>query len=644
MSDAGWEGAGAGITAADVLVLAPGAGQNVVQATDVATPPLTLQAMTGATAASLLLLSPSGSEVARFNASGSLTFGGDTTISRQTSGQLAVNGEVRSMSTLYSFSAMLASDVQPRIALTPNQGLWFGSGSAIVDVQVGRVSSALLATNASFEAFTAGAGSATVNKGGYFLGTSPSGASPWVFFGNRLADANYGITMTDRGRFDWGDGANASDAVLSRFVAGQLLLGATGKETSLLVLPKSGLNAIKSYAAAGQAAYATRQVAADPILSNRLLDTDAQRSFSILGDGTISWGSGGTAVQDTTLARTSAGVLSLGTGKLQGGTPTAAADYTRKDYVDALLAANDAMVYKGALDCSASPNYPAADAGATYKVSVAGKIGGSAGPNVEVGDTLICTVDSSVAGTHAAVGANWTIIQANIDGAVIGPASATSGHVVTFNGTTGKLIQDGGYVAENAASKGAASGYMGLDASSRGAQSPKLHHADHSKGGADAVALSDIATAIGDVPSALIDAMLPWRVEITPWTVDTSEVGAWTRVGGAVLGGGYRQSAGAQNNEITFDVVLAAGTWELTVIYAKGGNIGICTPTLDGTDLATFDGYNGAGATVNNVYTQGGATIAATGKKTLKLKATSKNASASNYFLQIQWITLRRTA
>lgn len=115
-----------------------------------------------------------------------------------------------------------------------------------------------------------------------------------------------------------------------------------------------------------------------------------------------------------------------------------------KAYVDALLNANDAMQFKGVIDCSANPNYPAANAGYVYRVSVAGKIGGASGTVVEAGDQLLCITDGTSAGTQAAVGANWSITQSNIDGAVIGPASAVSGNIATFNGTTGKLIQDGG--------------------------------------------------------------------------------------------------------------------------------------------------------------------------------------------------------
>ncbi|MCW2496391.1 hypothetical protein [Jatrophihabitans sp.] len=115
-----------------------------------------------------------------------------------------------------------------------------------------------------------------------------------------------------------------------------------------------------------------------------------------------------------------------------------------KTYADALLDANNAYQYKGVIDCSANPNYPAASAGHTYKVSVAGKIGGASGVVVEVGDSATCLVDATAAGTQAAVGANWIVLQTNIDGAVVGPASATSGRIATFSGTTGKIIADGG--------------------------------------------------------------------------------------------------------------------------------------------------------------------------------------------------------
>lgn len=122
-----------------------------------------------------------------------------------------------------------------------------------------------------------------------------------------------------------------------------------------------------------------------------------------------------------------------------------------KAYADALIGASNGMVFKGVIDASTNPNYPAADAGDLYRISVAGKIGGASGPNVEVGDLILCLTDATSAGTQAAVGSNWNISQVNIDGAVTGPASAVSANLSSFNGTTGKIIQDSGFSASNAA-------------------------------------------------------------------------------------------------------------------------------------------------------------------------------------------------
>ena len=114
--------------------------------------------------------------------------------------------------------------------------------------------------------------------------------------------------------------------------------------------------------------------------------------------------------------------------------------------------AQDAMIFKGVLaGWDASQNNglgnltPAADRGHTYKVSDAGYINGY---KVEVGDMLICTAETTVQATTSniqGVSANWSIIQTNLDGAVIGPASSTDDHIVTFNGTSGALVKDSGF-------------------------------------------------------------------------------------------------------------------------------------------------------------------------------------------------------
>jgi len=119
-----------------------------------------------------------------------------------------------------------------------------------------------------------------------------------------------------------------------------------------------------------------------------------------------------------------------------------------KAYADALLDANNAYVYRGGIDASANPNYPAGNAGHTYKITAPGRIGGAAGAPVEAGDSITLLVDGSSAGTQATVGGNWLITQTNIDGAVVGPASSVLGNFPTFAGTTGKTIGDSGLSVE----------------------------------------------------------------------------------------------------------------------------------------------------------------------------------------------------
>lgn len=89
-----------------------------------------------------------------------------------------------------------------------------------------------------------------------------------------------------------------------------------------------------------------------------------------------------------------------------------------KTYIDGMVDAANALQFKGTIDCSTNPNYPAASSGHTYLVSVPGKIGGASGEAVEAGDMLVCLTDSTASGNQATVGSNWNNIQKNLDGAL----------------------------------------------------------------------------------------------------------------------------------------------------------------------------------------------------------------------------------
>ena len=129
---------------------------------------------------------------------------------------------------------------------------------------------------------------------------------------------------------------------------------------------------------------------------------------------------------------------------------TDADDETRnaKEYIDSLVSATtDAMRFMGVIgengvitsSLEATSGKVFADL-TDYKIGWSFKVGFAgtyAGQVCEVGDMLICV------GT-AKTNADWYVLQANIDGAVIGPASASDKVIAMFDGTSGKVIADSG--------------------------------------------------------------------------------------------------------------------------------------------------------------------------------------------------------
>ena len=106
-------------------------------------------------------------------------------------------------------------------------------------------------------------------------------------------------------------------------------------------------------------------------------------------------------------------------------------------YVDSKISAADAMIYKGTIGTGGTVQaLPSTTAltGWTYKVITAGTY---AGVSCEIGDMIICLTDGS-----SSQAATWTVVQANVDGAVTsGVTSTTDGHIPLFSGTTGKVIK-----------------------------------------------------------------------------------------------------------------------------------------------------------------------------------------------------------
>lgn len=119
-------------------------------------------------------------------------------------------------------------------------------------------------------------------------------------------------------------------------------------------------------------------------------------------------------------------------------------------FVNKAFQSNKALIYKGTIGSSGadittlpSTHYQ----GWTYRVVAQGTY---AGKKCVEGDLIICVVDGNTDND-----ADWSIVQSDMDGVVIGPDSVVSEHVAVFDGETGKLVKDSGYtiatsVPENA--------------------------------------------------------------------------------------------------------------------------------------------------------------------------------------------------
>ena len=174
-------------------------------------------------------------------------------------------------------------------------------------------------------------------------------------------------------------------------------------------------------------------VSVTPSIANNVTGSDLTANTIILGNGNSGVKKSGKTI-----------VTTLGSDDTT--VPTSKAVWTA---VSDGIAAADAMIYRGTIAGGNTGAYgtltPFANNGWTYKVTTAGKINGKA---VEIGDMLICNKDGTTAATssnYSTIAANWDVIQANIDGAVTGPASSTDAHVAVFNGATGKVIKDSGF-------------------------------------------------------------------------------------------------------------------------------------------------------------------------------------------------------
>ena len=214
------------------------------------------------------------------------------------------------------------------------------------------------------------------------------------------------------------------------------------------------------------------------------------------------------------------------------GTPTEGTDAPNKDYIDSKVQGLDWQNSVLDKDLATPPGSPSegdryivatggTDAWAGHDGDIA-EWNGASWDFTTPNKGFACMVEDETR-NYTYNGSAWVTFGSTVDhGALTGLGDDDHAQYIKADGTrafTGDQAMGGNKVTglgaptasgdaarkdevdacEKTAQKGVANGYMGLDGASRGAQSPKLHGADHKSGGADAVKLNELAAPDGAV-------------------------------------------------------------------------------------------------------------------------------------------------
>jgi hypothetical protein len=130
------------------------------------------------------------------------------------------------------------------------------------------------------------------------------------------------------------------------------------------------------------------------------------------------------------------------------------------------------------------------------------------------------------------------------------------------------------------------------------------------------------------------------------WSPNSIGQGTWALSGGpagTLFGVIFYNSSGANLDNVSYKLYMAAGTYTMKVISDKSTNRGIVDFDIDTTEIGSIDIY-GSATTYNNISTVDNVTITSSGLKTLKVRLDGKNPSSTAYYAGLQAIWFYRTA
>lgn len=148
------------------------------------------------------------------------------------------------------------------------------------------------------------------------------------------------------------------------------------------------------------------------------------------------------------------------------------------------------------------------------------------------------------------------------------------------------------------------------------------------------------------------DGLSPHAVEIHPNRFPAENTG-WnnTQANSASFSGATNSSGGAVDALIGWDVQMRRGTWRIDLCHFSGTNRGIYTVEIANvteggtvgsfTTLTAIDGYEAAGTHKRSSVL--GLAIATSGRKRLRLRMATKNASSSSFIGSFEHLAMIRT-
>ncbi len=135
------------------------------------------------------------------------------------------------------------------------------------------------------------------------------------------------------------------------------------------------------------------------------------------------------------------------------------------------------------------------------------------------------------------------------------------------------------------------------------------------------------------------------HVYILPLGYDTIVQGTWVwnHASTQYASGFWYNSSNSSDDELTYKVYLAKGTYTFTVIAKTGGDRGILEIEIGGVSVGTIDLYS-SGSVDNVILSITDIVVSVSGLKTINYKIAVNNPSSSGYKIAVSAFSFIRSA